>query len=88
MAIEYDVAKAVANAEKHGVTFEEAASALLDPLALVKEDLDAESEPRWVLLGMSAQGRLLVVVYTLRDEDTVRIISARRANRSETKAYA
>ena len=58
--MEFDAAKAAANLSKHGVAFEEAASALLDPSALVKEDTDAEAENRWILLGMSARARLLV----------------------------
>lgn len=88
MEIEYDAAKAEANLAKHGVSFEEAASALLDPLALVVEDHDSEGESRWVLLGMSARPRLLTVVYSLSDDDRVRLISARKATRTEVKNYA
>ena len=88
MEVEFDFNKAEANESKHGVSFEEAASALLDPMAVVIEDQDAEGENRWVLLGMSDQARLLVVVYALRDEDRIRIISARRANRTEQNRYA
>ena len=88
MEIEYDAAKAEANLAKHRVSFEEAASALLDPLALVFEDDDSEGESRWVLLGMSARPRLLTVVYSLRDDDRVRLISARKATRTEVKNYA
>ena len=88
MEIEYDAAKADANFAKHGVSFDEAASALLDPMALVFEDQDSEGESRWVLLGMSAHPRLLTVVYALRDDDRVRLISARKATRTEAKNYA
>lgn len=88
MGIEYDALKAAENLRKHGVSFEEAASALLDPMALVNEDLDANSEPRWILLGMSSHARLLVVIYTLRGEGMVRLISARQASRGESKHYA
>ena len=88
MEIEYDPAKAAANLDKHGVSFEEAASALLDPKALVCEDQDAEGEPRWVLVGMSAEARLVLVVYSLPDEDRIRLISARQATRREAKDYA
>ena len=88
MEIEYDAAKADANLAKHGVSFEEAASALLDPMALVVEDEDSEGESRWVLPGMSAHPRLLTVVYALREDDRVRLISARRATRTEVKHYA
>jgi uncharacterized protein len=66
MQIEWDPEKAEANLRKHRVSFDEAASALLDPKALAQEDEDAEGEPRWVLVGMSTSGRLLTLVYTLR----------------------
>lgn len=88
MEIELDAGKANANLAKHGVTFDEAASALLDPDALVREDEDAEGEPRWVLLGMSTEARLLVVVYALRDEERIRLISARKATRTEARHHA
>lgn len=84
--IEYDPAKAEANLRKHGVSFWEAATCLDDPEALAMED-DAEGESRWVLIGKSAIGRLLVVVYTLRG-DNPRLISARRATSREAKNYA
>lgn len=87
MHIEFDPAKNSANIKKHGIALGEGASALLDPLALVKEDRDSEGEQRLVALGMSNQGRLLVVVYTVRGE-VVRVISARRATKTEGKYYA
>ncbi|MBS0569247.1 MAG: BrnT family toxin [Proteobacteria bacterium] len=87
MAIEYDPRKSAANARKHGVSFEEAASALLDPHALAHEDGMAKGEARWVVLGMSGMPRLLVVVYTLRG-DSVRLISARKATTKEEHTYA
>ena len=86
-AIEYDPKKSATNVRKHGVGFEEAATALLDPHALAREDGMAENEPRWVALGMSAVPRLLVVVYTLRG-DNVRLISARKATAKEERTYA
>ena len=88
MEIEWDPEKADSNLKKHGVSFEEAATALLDPMALAQEDPASEGEPRWVLIGMSAQMRILTVVYTLRRQDRVRLISARKATRKETKHYA
>ena len=87
MEIEYDPEKAVINESKYGVTFEEAASALPDENALAMEDSDSEGEERWIVLGMSNQVRLLTVVYTLR-EDSIRLISARKATRKEEKFYA
>jgi hypothetical protein len=88
MDIEWDKAKAAANLKKHGVGFEEAATALLDPMAFAREDDATESESRWVLLGMSNRPRLLTVVYTLRGRDRIRLISARKATRKETEADA
>lgn len=88
MEIEWDSHKADSNLKKHGVSFEEAATALLDPMALTQEDAASEGEPRWVLIGMSSQLRLLTVVYTLRRQDRIRLISARRAMRKEAKHYA
>jgi uncharacterized DUF497 family protein len=94
MQIEWDPEKADSNLEKHGVSFEEAVTALLDPLALAIEDTRSQDEARWVLIGMSTQVRLIVVVYTLRhddlddDSETIRIISARPAMKSEASTYA
>jgi uncharacterized protein len=88
MDIEWDADKAVANFKKHGVRFEEAATSLLDPQALVQDDADSEGEARWVLIGMSTGARLLTVVYTLRDENRIRLISARKATRNEVENYA
>jgi uncharacterized DUF497 family protein len=87
MRIVFDPDKAVRNLKKHGIRFEEASSCLLDPQARVREDPDAEGEQRFVLLGMSETGRLLVVVYTLRGED-IRLISARKPTKREEKSYA
>ncbi len=87
--VEFDPAKAAANLEKHGVSFDEAAGSLLDPSALVREDEDAEGERRFVLVGMSGEWRLLTVCYALRDEEeTIRLISARQATRREERQYA
>jgi len=88
MEIEWDAAKAAANLKKHGVSFEEAATCLLDPLALAQEDNAAAGEHRWVLVGMSAKPRLLTVAYTLRAAERVRLISARKATRKEAFFYA
>jgi len=88
MEIEWDSEKAASNLKKHGVSFEEAATSLLDPAALAQEDAEAKGEPRWVLIGLSARARLLTVVYTLRRDDRIRLISARRATRKEAAYYA
>jgi uncharacterized DUF497 family protein len=65
-----------------------AATSLLDPSALAQEDETSEGEARWVLIGMSANARLLTVVYTLRIENRIRLISARKAARKEAAFYA
>ncbi len=88
MEIEWDAAKAAANLKKHGVSFEEGASALLDPLALAQEDDSAAGESRWVLIGMSANARLLTIVYALRADSRIRLISARKSTRKEAAFYA
>ena len=88
MRIEFDPKKATGNLEKHGVSFEEAASCLLEPLALVNDDPDAKDELRLILLGMSQSGRLLTVCYTLRGDEAIRLISARKATKKEVSSYA
>ena len=87
MNIEYDPVKAKSNETKHGITFEEAATALLDENALSMEDVDSKGENRWLLVGMSEKARLLTVIYTLRGE-SIRLISARKATRKEAQSYA
>lgn len=87
MKFEIDPGKAARNLRKHGVGFEEAASAFGDPLALVFSDPDHSfDESRWLLFGQSQHGRILTVVYTVR-RGGYRIISARLATRHERKTY-
>lgn len=87
MEIEFDPEKARANPIIHeGVTFEEARPVLLDPYALTREDTDAEGEQRFVSLGMGSKGRILVTVWTVRD-DRIRIISAWKANQPQRRRY-
>ena len=88
MNLEFDPGKAAANLRKHGASFSEAATCLLDPLALVREDPAAQGEVRFVLIGMSEQVRLLTVCYTLRGEERIRLISARKATTMEERQYA
>jgi len=85
--IEWDPAKAEANLREHGVGFPEAATVLEDQRALTREDPAAEGEQRFVTLGASGLGNLLVVVYTDREPDILRIISAWKANRSQRSRY-
>jgi len=83
--VEWDRDKADSNRSRHGVDFADAATALTDDLALTRRDEDPD-EDRSITMGMDAMGRILVVVFTWRD-DEVRLISARRANPSERKQY-
>ena len=83
----WDAKKAAANERKHRVSFAEAATAFADPLSITVPDPEhSEGEERFLLLGLSHRGRLLVISHTERD-DTIRLISARRANRREQTAY-
>jgi hypothetical protein len=88
---EWDPRKAEANAAKHDVSFDEAVTVFLDANALDGPDLQhSKAEMRYLRLGRAADGRVLMVAYTLRrsgDAETIRIISARRANRRERAAY-
>ena len=80
-------AKRTANLAKHGVDFADAIGALEDPAALTLEDGDAQGEPRYVTLGMGFTNRVLLVVWTERLPDSIRIISARRASPAEARPY-
>jgi len=87
MKITWDSKKAATNPYNHdGVTFEEAQQVLLDPFALTREDSDSEIEQRFVTLGMGSKTRILMVVYTYREE-TIRIISAWKANEPQRRRY-
>jgi uncharacterized protein len=89
----WDARKATRNLEKHEVSFEEAATVFDDPSALEWEDLDhSNHEVRFKRLGLSARGRILILVYSCRrlknGQETFRIITARRASPKERHAYA
>ncbi len=86
MFYEWDPEKAASNSSKHDVSFADAVAVFSDEVALTMADEFAEEE-RFVTLGMDAFGRILVVVYTWRGEETIRIISARKATRFERKQY-
>ena len=86
MGYEWDPRKARVNLTKHRVDFADAALVLEDPLALTRQDPDAQGEERWVTLGIDPLGRLLVVVWTPRGK-RVRLISARRATAPEGRQY-
>ena len=89
MALQFswDADKAAANSHKHGVSFEEAATAFGDPLSITVHDPDhSEDETRFVLVGRSFSGRLLVVVHC-ELEGGIRLISARVATPRERRTY-
>lgn len=87
LQVEWDPAKAESNLRKHRVSFEEAATVLGDLLSITLDDPDhSKSEPRFLLIGRAATGRLLIVAITERG-DSVRIISARTLTPRERRAY-
>jgi uncharacterized DUF497 family protein len=87
MQFEWDEAKAEINLRKHKVGFEEARTVFSDPLSVTIDDPDhSKEEQRYVDIGKSASGKLLVVVYTERGSKT-RIISCRRATPIERRKY-
>jgi uncharacterized DUF497 family protein len=87
MEFEWNVGKAGANLEKHGVTFDEAMTVFGDPLEVTIPDPDhSEGEFRFISVGRSNLDRLLVVSYTERDE-RIRIISARETMPKERRIY-
>lgn len=84
---EWDPAKAKTNLRKHGVSFREAATVLLDPLGITIFDPDhSDEEDRFITFGFSAAGRLLIVAHTERGE-RIRVIRARGITRAEREAY-
>jgi uncharacterized protein len=86
---EWDEKKAKSNLKKHGVSFSEAQSVFDDDAARLIPDPDhSEEEERFILLGISCSLKILVVVHCYRDQDSViRLISARKATKSEAKQY-
>ena len=87
MRFEWDRAEAAQNIAKHAVSFEEATTALRDPLSTTGVDPDHSiDEERFITFGVSTSGRLLIVSHTDR-EDIIRIISAREATRRERTIY-
>jgi uncharacterized DUF497 family protein len=87
LKFEWDPRKAVTNRSKHGVSFQEALTAFADPLARIFDDEEHSiKEQREIIIGHSAEERLLVVCFTAQGE-SVRIFSARKATRRERKEY-
>ena len=85
----WDPIKDILNQRKHGVSFEEAQTVFFDERALLYEDVEhSETEERYILLGFSLAANVLVVVHCYRGDDTIiRIISARKATRTEADVY-
>lgn len=87
MKLQWDKRKATANLSKHGVSFDEAKTIFYDPLYVDFYDPDhSYGEHRYIIIGESRQGCLLLVSYVERD-DIIRLISAREATQAERKAY-
>ena len=88
MRFSWDPSKAARNLDKHGVSFDDAQTVFDDDLFLVFADPDhSTEEDRFIIMGQSKQGRLLVVAYT-ESSDQIRVISAREATRRERNIYA
>ncbi len=87
MKLEWDAAKAATNQRKHGVAFEDAERVFLDLGRIETYDRrEGYGEDRWATIGL-AYSTVLYVVYTVRHEETIRLISARKANASEQEQY-
>ena len=88
MAFEWHSAKAQSNLEKHGVSFDEAATVFDDPLQVhYPDNRHSIGEQRFICLGASDHGRLLMLAYTEPAQDVIRIITAREASPTERKIY-
>ena len=87
MHVSWDFRKAHLNWEKHGVSFEEAATVILAPMTVTIEDSSSKGEQRLVTIGISVRVRVIIVVYSYREEDEIRIISARKATKKEQDFY-
>jgi uncharacterized protein len=87
LTFEWDTRKAAQNLRKHKISFEEAATVFGDPLSLtIYDPLHSDDEDRFVTIGESNQGHILVIAHTDR-EDNIRIISARAATQHERETY-
>jgi len=85
---EWDERKARTNRKKHRVTFDEASSVFDDPLAKIfEDDVHSPEEPREIMVGHSIKRRLLLVCFTERPNERIRILSARLPTPRERKAY-
>lgn len=84
----WDPRKATGNLRRHGISFDEAATAFADPLSITVPDPDhSADEGRFLLIGLSLRHRLLVVIHAERNASDIRLISARLASRRERRSY-
>ena len=84
--ITWDSVKAKSNRLKHGVFFSDLEPVFYDPNAISLEDKESEGEARYIVMGLDSLARLVVVAYTYR-ESVIRVISARKASKTEQKIY-
>jgi hypothetical protein len=85
----WDTRKDRANRKKHGISFENAILAFDDPFHVTTQDREVDGEPRWQTIGMVNGIHILLVAHTLDEEqDSIRILSARKATRQERRIYA
>lgn len=88
LEFEWDINKNAINIKKHGISFEEASTVFYDEEARVIADPDhSKDEERFIILGMSNQANMLTVCHCYRDDDVIRLISARRATKNECRQY-
>lgn len=88
MFFDWDDSKAELNKKKHGISFAEAATAFSDPNAIETFDRkNSDKEDRWILVGLSVKSQILLVVFVEREEELIRIISARKAVKDEVDQY-
>ncbi len=88
LSFEWDERKSISNQKKHGVSFEEAVTVFSDELArLIPDPAHSVDEERFILMGLSAELRLLTVCHCERSSGLIRIISARKADKFERKQY-
>lgn len=85
----WDKSKNITNQKKHNISFEEAKTVFYDDNArLIRDEDHSDFEERFILLGLSSHLRLLIVVHAYKEQDQIiRIISARKATKSESKYY-
>ena len=85
---EWDANKSASNIKKHGISFDEAKTVFTDEYARLIGDPDnSQDEDRFILLGTSIDSKLLVVCHCIREAGSIRIISARKADKQERKIY-